>query len=67
MGCPLPAILANAMDCARAIGQGLKTYGVDLGPILYVENARVGARGLCGRSHRLPRWCAFWWESGQAL
>ncbi len=26
------AILANAMDCARAIDQGLKTYGVDLGP-----------------------------------
>ena len=40
------AILANAMDCARAIDQGLKTYGVDLGPILYVENARVGA-GVC--------------------
>ena len=27
------AILANAMDCARAIDQGLKTYGVDLDPI----------------------------------
>ena len=42
------AILANAMDCARAIGQGLKTYGVDLGPILYVENARVGAGDFVG-------------------
>ena len=42
------AILANAMDCARAIDQGLKTYGVDLGPILYVENARVGAGDFVG-------------------
>ena len=41
-------ILANAMDCARAIDQGLKTYGVDLGPILYVENARVGAGDFVG-------------------
>ncbi len=42
------AILANAMDCARAIAQGLKTYGVDLGPILYVENARVGSGDFIG-------------------
>lgn len=42
------AILANAMDCAKAIGQGLKASGMDLGPILYVKNARVGAGDFVG-------------------
>lgn len=42
------AILANAMDCAKSIGQGLKTYGIDLGPTLYVEFCRVGAGDFVG-------------------
>lgn len=42
------AILANAMDCAKAITQGLKTYGIDLGPTLYVEFCRVGAGDFVG-------------------
>lgn len=42
------AILANAMDCAKAITQGLKAAGKALGPILYVKNARVGAGDAVG-------------------
>ena len=42
------AILANAMDCARAIDQGLRAHGLETGPILYVENARVGAGDFVG-------------------
>lgn len=42
------AILANAMDCAQSIRQGLKAQGAELGPILYVENARVGAGDFVG-------------------
>lgn len=42
------AILANAMDCAKAIAQGLKAAGKTLGPILYVKNARVGAGDAVG-------------------
>ncbi len=42
------AILANAMDCAKAITQGLKAAGKTLGPILYVKNARVGAGDAVG-------------------
>ena len=42
------AILANAMDCAQALGQGLKTYGITLGPALYVDFCRVGAGDSVG-------------------
>ncbi|MGM9640850.1 MAG: ethanolamine ammonia-lyase subunit EutC [Faecousia sp.] len=42
------AILANAMDCAKAIAQGLKASGMELGPIAYVKNARVGAGDFIG-------------------
>ena len=42
------AILANAMDCAKAINQGLKAAGKATGPILYVKNARVGAGDAVG-------------------
>ncbi len=42
------AILANAMDCAKAIIQGLKAAGKTVGPILYVKNARVGAGDAVG-------------------
>ena len=42
------AILANAMDCARAMAQGLKTYGIDLGRSLYVQFCRVGAGDAVG-------------------
>ena len=47
-GLSCAAILANAMDCARAICQGLKGQGIDPGPILYVKNARVGAGDAVG-------------------
>lgn len=42
------AILANAMDCAKAMAQGLKTYGIDLGRSLYVQFCRVGAGDAVG-------------------
>lgn len=42
------AILANAMDCAKAIQQGLQAQGMKTGPILYVKNARVGAGDFVG-------------------
>lgn len=42
------AILSNAMDCAKSIQQGLKAQGMETGPILYVENARVGAGDFIG-------------------
>lgn len=42
------AILANGMDCAKAIVQGLRAQGLETGPILYVENARVGAGDYVG-------------------
>lgn len=47
-GLSCAAILANAMDCAKAIQQGLKTQGIETGPILYVENARVGSGDFVG-------------------
>ncbi len=42
------AITANAMDCAMAIRQGLKTYGIDLGRSLFIQYARVGAMDHIG-------------------
>ncbi len=42
------AITANAMDCAAAIRQGLKTYGIELGKSLFVKFCRVGASDHIG-------------------
>jgi len=42
------AVTANAMDCARAIKQGLKTQGMDLGKTLFIQYARVGAMDHIG-------------------
>lgn len=42
------AVLANAMDCAKAMAQGLRTYGIDLGQSLYVQFCRVGAGDAVG-------------------
>ena len=42
------AVTANAMDCAAAIAQGLKTYGITLGKTLFVQYARVGASDHIG-------------------
>lgn len=42
------AIEANAADCAVAISAGLKTYGLDSGPILFVKFCRVGASDHIG-------------------
>ncbi len=42
------AIMANGLDCAAAIRQGLKTYGIDLGKSLFIQYARVGAMDHIG-------------------
>lgn len=42
------AIEANAIDCAGAIAQGLKAYGIELGKSLFVEFCRVGAGDAVG-------------------
>ncbi len=42
------AVTANAMDCAAAIRQGLKTYGLELGKTLFIQYARVGAMDHIG-------------------
>ncbi len=42
------AILANAMDCKRAIEDGLKLKGIDLGQSLFVRYCRVGAGDAVG-------------------
>ena len=42
------AITANAMDCALAIQQGLKTCGIELGKTLFIQYARVGAMDHIG-------------------
>ncbi len=42
------AVTANAPDCAAAIRQGLKTYGVELGKTLFIQYARVGATDHIG-------------------
>ena len=42
------AITANAMDCAAAIRQGLKSFGIDLGKSLFIQYARVGAMDHIG-------------------
>lgn len=43
------AVTANGPDCAAAITQGLKTYGIDLGEILFIQYARVGAMDHIGQ------------------
>lgn len=42
------AIEANAMDCAKAIRQGLSTYGIILGDTLFIKYCRVGASDHIG-------------------
>ena len=42
------AISANAMDCAKAIRDGLKLRGIDLGKGIYVKYCRVGAGDAVG-------------------
>lgn len=43
------AVVANAPDCAAAIRQGLKTYGIELGKTLFIQYARVGAMDHIGQ------------------
>ena len=43
------AITANAPDCAKAIEQGLKNYGISLGKCLFIQYARVGASDHIGQ------------------
>ncbi len=42
------AIEANAIDCASAIRQGLKSYGIELGKSLFIKFCRVGASDHIG-------------------
>ena len=42
------AIEANLKDCAPAIKQGLKMYGIDSSEILFVKHCRVGAMDHLG-------------------
>ncbi len=42
------AIAANAMDCARAIADGLKVRGIELGKGIFVKFCRVGAGDAVG-------------------
>lgn len=42
------AVTANAMDCAAAIEQGLRTYGIEPTQKLYVQYCRVGASDAIG-------------------
>lgn len=42
------AIVANAMDCAAAIADGLKLQGITLGKSLFVRYCRVGAGDAVG-------------------
>ena len=42
------AILANAMDCMRAISDGLKLKGIDMGKPVFVRYCRVGAGDAVG-------------------
>ena len=42
------AILANAMDCAAAIRDGLKLKGIDTGMPVFVRYCRVGAGDAVG-------------------
>ena len=42
------AIAANAMDCAKAIRDGLKVRGIELGQGIFVKYCRVGAGDAVG-------------------
>ena len=42
------AIMANAMDCASAIRDGLKVKGIDVGKGIFVRYCRVGAGDAVG-------------------
>ena len=42
------AIEANAVDCLQAVRAGLKAYGLEGGPVLYVKYCRVGASDQIG-------------------
>ncbi len=42
------AIEANAIDCARAIRQGLSAGGIELGKTLFIQYCRVGASDHIG-------------------
>ena len=42
------AILSNAMDCAKAIRDGLKGRGIDVGKSVFVRYCRVGAGDAVG-------------------
>lgn len=42
------AVEANAIDCAAAIRQGLKTMGIELGKTLFIQYCRVGAMDHIG-------------------
>lgn len=42
------AIEANAEDMIPAVKQGLKMYGIETGPILFIKHARVGAMDAIG-------------------
>ncbi len=42
------AIEANAVDCLKAVQGGLKAYGLEGGPVLYVKYCRVGASDHIG-------------------
>ena len=42
------AIEANAADCLQAIQAGLKAYGLEGGPVLFVKYCRVGASDHIG-------------------
>ena len=42
------AITANAMDCAAAIRQGLKSFGIEVSKSLFIQYARVGAMDHIG-------------------
>ena len=42
------AITANAMDCMAAIRDGLKTKGIEVGPVPFVRYCRVGAGDAIG-------------------
>ena len=42
------AIEANALDCVAAIRQGLKSYGIEAGPSLFIQFCRVGASDHIG-------------------
>ena len=42
------AIEANAPDCMQAIQAGLKGYGIETGPVIFVKYCRVGASDHIG-------------------